>query len=298
MEIHFEIENRCLLKCRHCSSYANNDGLPMEYSIEDMMRFLSKVEEEKTILLTGGEPLLYPKLDDLLDTLNTRLTSVKVGLFTTGIMENGKKLDSISETYAKQMASKGLKMCYLSVYSTQEEIHDWMTNRTGSFEMLKRSVFHLKDAGIEVNFNSVVSKKNKKSLGEIIDMAADWKINEVRFLKLIKHGRANACWEEIVISEEEYRDCVRNIVCRKNSVYVSASGVVDLIPCRWPCEREVCPAGRNLLYITYHGDVYPCASVKNDPAYRIGNIKNVDLWEKYRLFCEKRKEDILCWISR
>lgn len=143
----------------------------------------------------------------------------------------------------------------------------------------------------------MVSKKNKNTLGEIVDMAADWGIKEVRLLKLIKHGRANACWDEIGISEEEYRRCVCDVVRRKNAVHVSASGVVDLIPCRWPCEREVCPAGKHLLYITYHGDIYPCASVKNNSAYRIGNIKNADVWEKYRLFCEKRKDDILCSIS-
>lgn len=294
MEIHFEIENRCLLKCRHCSSYANSNGFPMEYSVDDMMRFLSKVEGEKNILLTGGEPLLHPKLEEILYTLNTRLSGVELGLFTTGIMENGEGFDSISETYAKQMASKGLKMCYLSVYSTREEEHDWMTKLPGSFEMLKGSVLHLKEAGIETNFNTVVSKKNMKSLGEIIDMADDWGINEVRFLKLIKHGRANACWDEIGISEEEYRGCIRDIVHRNNNVYVSASGLVDLMPCRCPCERGVCPAGRDLLYITYQGDVYPCASVKNNPIYRIGKIQDVDLWEKYSAFCKKRKEDILC----
>lgn len=125
----------------------------MEYSIEDMIRLLSKVEEETSILLTGGEPLLYPKLEELLYTLNTRLSSVSVGLFTTGIMGNGKKLECISEAYAKQMASNGLEMCYLSVYSTQKEIHDWMTKCAGSFEVMKKSVFHLRDAGIKVNFN-------------------------------------------------------------------------------------------------------------------------------------------------
>ncbi len=293
MEIHFEIENKCLLRCRHCSSQASSDGKTMDYSVGDMAAFLRRMKGRKEVYLTGGEPLLYSGVETLLECLNTEAGDTVLGMFTTGIRGNGLQKEAVSEEYAKQLAGHGLKVCYLSVYDSRKEEHDWMTGFKGSFAMTENAVRNFKKAGMDVRFNSVVTAKNADKIPELIQMGKDWGISEIRLLKLISQGRAENCWNEIGITEERYRSIIRNILEREHPVKITASGAVDILPCRASGEKYVCPAGCQLWYVTYQGDVYPCASVKNRTDYRIGNVKE-DIWENCEKFCGRSNGKILC----
>lgn len=293
MEIHFEIENRCLLGCRHCSSKAANDGAIMEYSQESMVRFLNGIQGEKEVFLTGGEPLLYSEIETLFKRLHTEVEGLLLGMFTTGIREKDGFAEAVSESYAEQLVSLGLNICYFSIYSSKAEEHDWMTGYKGSFNLTRQSILNLKKAGVDVRFNSVVTAKNAEDISKIIRLAEEWGVSEVRLLKLIRHGRAELCWDHIGVTEEKYRQVVREIFEKDNSVRITASGAVDIAPCRHFSRRNICPAGKQLWYITYRGDVFPCASVKNNLKYRVGNIRE-DIIDKCELFHKCPNEKILC----
>lgn len=294
MEIHFEIENRCLLNCRHCSSMASELKGRMEYSEQDMIKLLKCIEEEKEVFLTGGEPLLYTNLDRLLNALQIQIPNINLGMFTTGIILDSGKAKAICEKYAEKLAECGLKVCYLSVYSHLEQEHDWMTKLQGSYKMLNESIRRLQAAGIEIRFNSVVTSRNMSYFNNIIDFAESMCATEVRILKLIMQGRAEECWEDIGITEQDYKNVIRNALKRKNKLRITASGAIDILPCRQGCKMKLCPAGKWLIYITNNGDIFPCASVKRKAEYKITNIREVDMAEKLRLFQTKLDGEMLC----
>lgn len=294
MEIHFEIGNQCLLKCRHCSSLASEAGEKMKYSEQDIVNFLKSIEGKKEVFLTGGEPLLYPNLAKLLENLQVQIPDLELGLFTTGILKRNEEEMSISEKYAKELAKCGLKVCYLSVYSNEEQEHDWMTRLQGSFEMLNKSIKYLQSAGIEIRFNSVVTAKNMQFFEKLIKYAESMGVSEVRILKLIRHGRAADCWEELGITEEQYRIVVLNAIKRENKLRITASGAIDILPCRYNYNVFTCPAGKQLIYVTNEGEVFPCASVKRKEKYRIGNIADADINKKWYLFQRKLNGEVLC----
>lgn len=294
MEIHFEIENKCLLTCKHCSSYASNSGGIKQYTDDDMVSFLSRWPCEKKVYLTGGEPLLYPEIDKLLSKLNTRVNNITLGMFTTGIMETRDRASSISEEYAYHLAKNGLNICYLSIYSPRQDEHDKITRLAGSFELTKKSIIALNNAGVEVRFNSVVTTYNEKAISNLLGLAERWGVSEVRLLKLIRHGRAKSCWDEIGITEEQYRNVVIDALKKKTKVNVTASGVEDIVSCRKFCDINICPAGKQLWYITYKGEVYPCASVKNKIKYQIGHIYDKDIFNKADMFNRWKIEEKLC----
>lgn len=143
----------------------------MKYSESDMINFLSQIEEKKEIYLTGGEPLLYPNLKSLIGNLKTNISNLDIGMFTTGIMKDKMGIKSISKEYARELVKAGLKVCYVSVYSDNEEEHDWMTKLQGSFTLLNNSIRYLREEGVEIRFNSVVTAKNIKCFERIIDYA-------------------------------------------------------------------------------------------------------------------------------
>lgn len=169
-----------------------------------------------------------------------------------------------------------------------------MTKLQGSYRMLNESIKHLQNAGIEIRFNSVVTKKNKIYLSEIINFAEHTGATEVRLLKLIKHGRANSCWDDIGVSEKEYDNAVLNVIQGKNKIRITVSGIIDVLPCRYNSQLLICPAGKNLIYVANDGNIFPCASVKKCTEYKIGNIKDRDIISKLKLFQNKMNGNMLC----
>lgn len=294
MEIHFEIVDQCLLNCRHCSSLASDIGGKMKYSEQNMISFLSSINEKKEIFLTGGEPLLYPDLENLLDNLQMQVCDAELGLFTTGIIKDAEGAKPISGEYAKKLANCGLKVCYLSIYSHEAKEHDWMTRLEGSFQILNKSIKHLQSAGIEIRINSVVTAKNAFCFDKLIGFAESAGVTEVRILKLIRHGRACSFWKELGVTEEQYRMVIRNAIKRESKLRITASGAIDILPCRYLYNTDTCPAGKHLLYITNEGDVFPCASVKRTEEYKIGNVKDVDINKKWYLFQKEMTGKVLC----
>ncbi len=296
MEIHFEIMDRCLLKCKHCSSMASILGREKKYSEQDMFSLLEKINGKKEVFLTGGEPLLYKELEKMLKSIR-QIPDTQLGLFTTGILMDVGGISPISEVYAKKLQECGLEICYLSVYSYLEEEHDWMTRLHGSFKMLNESIKHLQKAGIEVRFNSVVTKKNYLLYEKLIEFAESSGVTEVRILKLIRQGRAKECWQDIAVTEEDYRNIVLNAVKRSNKLRITASGAIDILPCRINNNNiSICPAGVGVVYVTYEGNVFPCASVKTKEKYKIGNITDADINKKLYTFQKKTKGEILCKV--
>lgn len=266
----------------------------MEYSEQDMIKLLKGIEGKKEIFLTGGEPLLYTNLDRLLDNLQIQIPDIKLGMFTTGIIVDLGKAKAISEKYAEKLAECGLQVCYLSVYSHLEQEHDWMTKLQGSYKMLSESARHLRAAGIEIRFNSVVTSRNMSYFNNIIDFAESIGAAEVRILKLIMQGRAEECWEDIGITEQDYKNVIRNALKRKNKLRITASGAIDILPCRCGCKMKLCPAGKCLIYVTNNGDIFPCASVKRKAEYKMANICQTDMAEKLHLFQTKLDGEMLC----
>lgn len=281
MEIHFEIENGCLLKCRHCSSFATEQGRRMNYNIEEMITFLQIFSEKKFVFLTGGEPLLHEELDDIIFSLKNKLSNISIGVFTTGIVTQNGRLCAISEKRACDLAALGLETCYFSIYSAQMKKHDWMTQNEGSFALTLESIRRLREQNIEVKINLVITKMNQEEIADIVALASSLGCTEVRLLKLINHGRAEKCWSDIGVTEQEYRENVlKNIYTSKN-IKITASSCPDISPCRPFADSQGCQAGSKLAYVTYEGNVFPCASTKNNENYKIGKIDDILMLKQY-----------------
>ena len=129
---------------------------------------------------------------------------------------------------------------------------------------------------------------------DLIEFAERINIREVRLLRLICHGRAEEHWREIGITESEYRKAVFNVIQKKNKLRITASGIADKLPCRYGKTIGMCPAGKEIIYITKEGYIYPCASVKKKNEYKIGNIKDEDLEMKLQLLQRKINQGMLC----
>lgn len=297
-ELHFELEPNCILACKHCSSQATKKEV-LQFNREDVLRLVKAVNPLE-IYFTGGEPLLFQDLLPLFSEISLQFPDCKLGLFTTGIIQNNGCLVPIGLDTLTQLYQSGLRVCYVSLYSDKENWHDYMTGTAGSFGKTVQAIKNMHMAGIDVRINLVVTWLSASRIRNIIDFVSGLKVSEVRLLKLIQHGNATDYWGTIGISDQEYLETITSIYsCRKKlEIRITFSSIPKLAPCR-PMENSCgCQARKKLLYVTLNGNIFPCACVKNDTAFLICNLKDKYLEELVNTNLDKKLYYDSCLAER
>lgn len=289
IEVHIEIISRCILECIHCSSEARvktkRHYLPLVNIIDYIRR--TCLSANTRLFLTGGEPLVLAELSEIINELGKLNGIIYLGLFTSGVLtdELG-RLKAVSAERARELRQKGLIGCYLSIYSHDEHIHEDITKVHGSFQCTLESVSNLIKAGIETRVHCPVMKVNYRSLTETSLYCAEKGIKEVRFLRLVKHGRAKKNWLQIGLTEDEQKDAIvrtlKDLRALGSDIRVTVAGFPDLFDCRPFNIGRKCQAGIGLFYINWKGDIFPCACKKRDPKFVLGNIFNSPAYPNIR----------------
>lgn len=271
IEIHAEITNKCILKCKHCSSIANTNDKELE--LYEFGKFIEKISGDKKIklTLTGGEPLLRDSLEELLQSIKELNKDIKVGLFTTGLIKDGSFIESVGEDRINRLKELGLNFVYVSIYSNNGIEHDNITQENLSFNKTIVSINRFVNAGIETNINMPLMKSNIDKLGDIIKYLRNIDVNEIRLLRLINHGIAEKNWNEIGLTKEEQLKAIDRIKQNLDDK-ISFGGFLEIMSCQYITKDKRCLAGKNKLYIDNNGDVYPCGAVKLNRKTKICTI--------------------------
>lgn len=193
--IALEVTRRCTLNCKHCRASAGRstdfDALPLEACIailDDIASFASP-----TIILTGGEPMLR---DDLYDIVrHGRDLGLRMVMGTCGIFITPENVHRLKEC--------GILRIGISIDGASPESHDSFRGVPGSFEGALRATKIARQAGLEFQINTTITRANVAELPEILELAIA--IGAVAFnpFFLVPIGRGRNLVEE-QISDEEY----------------------------------------------------------------------------------------------
>ena len=293
-ELHFELEPSCILACRHCSSYGIRNA-SMGYGVQEVLRLVKAVDPLE-IYFTGGEPLLFQDLLPLFTEISAQSPACRLGLFTTGIISSGGCVHPVDTEYLSQLYHAGLRVCYVSLYSDEENWHDYMTGTSGSFARTVQAIRNMTAVGIDARINLVVTRFNASRIRHMIDFVSGLRVSEVRLLKLINHGNATKHWDVIGLTDQEYLQTVTAVHSQREelAVRVTFSSLPRLSPCRPIAGSCGCQARKNLLYVTLAGDIYPCACVKNSAAYSICNLKDPALEQLVKADADQKQHYTSC----
>lgn len=153
---------RCNLECLHCYSLSG----PAERAELHLPLLCDAIEDAaaegyNVMSVSGGEPLLYTKLMELLDA------AIDSGMATT-IVTNGTLL---TERRVEQLAGR-LQLIALSVDGT-EEVHDHVRGRAGAFAMLEHGIERIRAAGIRFAILFTLTMENAPLLPQVARFAAE-----------------------------------------------------------------------------------------------------------------------------
>ena len=269
-EIHCELTNQCGLKCLHCSSHSQSGYASINLGL--LAEFLYQFNPRNVrVTFTGGEPFFVEEdnLVAFIEILKGKMTKIEMGFFSSGNLIGGSFL---SLNLAKRIFKAGTNFVYFTFFSHREDIHDSFTGIKGSFSNTIRSFKSVHSAGMKANVNCVLTSKNINEIEASYKFYCGLKATEVRYLKLIKHGRAITNWDEISINKE-MANLVSQFSSSKNRKRLSFGGFPNISPCRSNLDGSVCGAGINKLYVDIYGDLFPCGSCKRNLETKLGTIK-------------------------
>lgn len=298
-EIHFEIENKCILNCKHCSSVIIREEQKRKFEFEDIKNLLNKIPEVETVFLTGGEPILSNDFMNILTSIHLHFPKIKIGVFTSGILKNQNKVSCINTELAEQIKLGGISMAYFSIYHIEGKLHDKITGYNGSLKLTIDSLRSFIAVGIETKVHLVLNKHNFHDIEKTIEYLSRIGVSEVRILRLARHGDAAKNWDNIGISYEEQDEVIKDIFKRREtcSVNITIAGFPELMGCRPFQNANGCEAGTELYYVGYNGDIYPCACTRNNSNCRIGIITSIDNMYDWHHLSEFQIDNKICLNS-
>ena len=184
------LTDKCNLRCVHCMPedkvYENNlinDTLSFN-DYKFIINGLSQVGIKK-IKFTGGEPLLYPHLIELIKYAHYECNIDDISITTNGIGLN---------EIAYELKRSGLKSVNISLDSLKSYKYKSIT-RGGNLTDVLKSINRCLELGIKVKINCVVIKRfNDDEVYDFIEMANYYPI-DVRFIELMPLGEGEYFYE-------------------------------------------------------------------------------------------------------
>ena len=184
------LTDKCNLRCVYCMPedkvYENNlinDTLSFN-DYKFIINGLSQVGIKK-IKFTGGEPLLYPHLIELIKYAHYECNIDDISITTNGIGLN---------EIAYELKRSGFKSVNISLDSLKSYKYKSIT-RGGNLTDVLKSINRCLELGIKVKINCVVIKRfNDDEVYDFIEMANYYPI-DVRFIELMPLGEGEYFYE-------------------------------------------------------------------------------------------------------
>lgn len=154
------VNGSCNNACMFCS-VGGSRTLHDSTKYEVLQKITSlNVKRSSTIILSGGEPTLQEGIIDIVRQLRNRGHKIK-------IITNGRNFSDI--TFAKNIAAAGLSEVITEIHSHIPEVHDFITQRIGSFNETLEGVHNLIRCGICVKIKLLLNRINYKTLPQTVE---------------------------------------------------------------------------------------------------------------------------------
>ena len=241
-----EITNSCNMRCKHCMNYSVKDSNP-GFDREKILKLIYDLHVNNTeeIYISGGEPLLYPYIDEVILYANS--LGIKVTLATNAI-EVKNHLETIK---------KGVQLVSISLDGIGET-HDNFRGFPGAFNNCVEVFKLLKANNVKVRISAMIWKENINQIEEMISLAKSCGVSKVNLAFLVPEGRAKSD-ETIQLPMGKYTEMI-NMVDTLIEKYRSEDFDTELRrKHQLDNESMDCPGGSNLLHINVNGKVSPCS---------------------------------------
>lgn len=266
----FELSPICNFSCKMCYVRKTKEQINKENKkIMDWTDWLALAKECKDmgtlyLLLSGGEPFIYPNFKELYFSLHN------MG-FIISINSNGTMIDENTVAWLKKAAPSRIN---ITLYGTSKETYKKICGNEDGYTKAINAIMLLKEAGIPVVINASMIPENKDDLQEIIEFGRKHNINTRVSTYMFPPIRRNKENSDSRFSAEE----AGNIHMKKYQCMLEKKKFDEYVTCQlatlnnnqreneenWGIHKEEymrCRAGRSSFWISWDGSMSACGLV-------------------------------------
>jgi len=298
----WETTRRCNLACKHCRAVAEDHPYDNELDTQASFKLLQQIREvgEPIIILTGGEPLLRHDIFDI------AAFGTKIGLRMV-MAPNG---TLITKESAGKMKDSGIKRISISLDGSTPETHDAFRGIPRAFEKALQGIQFAKEAGIEFQINTTITKTNLNEIPKILKLAESLGAAAHHIFLLVPTGRGKYILDG-EINAVEYEETLNWFYDQREKVKLQLKATCAPHYYRILRQRSRregkkvtfethgldavtrgCLAGTGFCFISHVGRVQTCGFLDVE----CGNVKTQsfkDVWENSSVFNQLRDLDHL-----
>lgn len=279
----FELTPVCNLKCDMCYVRMGADEVKRTGGLRSREQWLHTAEELRQagtlfLLLTGGEPLLYPEFADLYVRLK------QMGFILTINTNATLMTEEVIGLFQKCRPRR----VNVTLYGSSNETYRELCHVSEGFDRCMRGLRLLKQGGIDTKINFTLLKKNYADYPRLLEIARelDMPVSVSSYLSVF---RSQTCTSQLDIPQirlDAGRVAEADIEYLKfkkgdgYSAYVEEMG--GFLQCNVPTVSEgqglTCRAGKSSCWINWQGVMTPCVDM-DTPAASLDRMLVAEAWK-------------------
>lgn len=181
--VNLMITNKCNSDCKYCYVDAKKTNESKELELPRIFDFLDKFKKYggHSIMLTGGEALLYPEIEKVME--RGKELELRVILFTNGIALNKDRFNEISK--------------FVDFFSISldgpEEIHNLNRGISNAYQSVIQVLELFKENNVSYSIQMTIDKNNLEYIDFVGEVAQKYNAKSVRLVHMLNHGRGESC---------------------------------------------------------------------------------------------------------
>jgi heme b synthase len=293
----WEVTRSCNLACIHCRAAAQDRPYENELKTEECLQLLDNIAAfaQPIVILTGGEPLLRPDIFEIAAYGNEK--GFRMTMAVNGTLVTPEKV--------QKMLNSGIQRISISLDGATAESHDAFRQVKGAFDGALRGMAHAREAGLDFQVNTTITKQNLHELPAIQDMVVSLGAVAHHIFLLVPMGRGKDLAEQ-GINAREYEETLHWFYDQRDKVPLQlkatcAPHYYRILRQRAKSEgKDVnfqtfgldavtrgCLGGTGFVFISHVGQVQPCGYLE----LNCGNVREKpfrEIWEKSPIFQDLR----------
>ncbi len=298
----WETTRNCNLSCIHCRAAATRGPYRDELDTKAALDVIDQIAAtgKPIVILTGGEPLLRP------DIFEIARYGTDQGLRMV-MAPNGTLVDAGN---ARRMVEAGIQRISISLDGADAASHDRFRGVEGAFEGALRGIGHAREAGLEFQINTTVTRANLDQIPRIQELAIRLGAVAHHIFLLVPTGRGKYIVDQ-AIDATQYEETLNwfydqrgksplqlKATCAPHYYRIlrqraRAEGVsVTFESHGLDAVTRGCLAGTGFCFISNRGVVQPCGFLSL-PCGNVTETPFAEIWRSSEIFAALRDPDRL-----
>lgn len=277
-----ELTPLCNMNCDMCFVRLSPKEMEQKGSLRSTEEWISLAEEMQKagtmfVLLTGGEPLLYPGFKEIYIALK------KLGMILT-LNTNGTLID---EKWADFFAKNLPRRINITLYGKDEDTYGKLCHYSDGYKKTLNAIKLLQERKIDVKINGSITPANVNDIDELIDIVnkvgAVWKFDT--YMYPASRERCSCFPKNARLTAEQAADVRVALMKRRMSEeefgrfakeFINKS---DISPGEYISMPVGCRAGRSSFIINWQGKMRPCVMM-TEPSVPVFELGFQQSWER------------------